>query len=491
MIEQSTFQGFEAEALFRALAGHTGIGVFVSNVAGETVFVNERWCELTGLTSEQGMGEGWRTAIHPEDVVRIEPEWAAAAAEGRDSVVEYRFVRPDGSVIWIQGFAAALHDENGTLLGWVGTCVDLTKRKHAEQALLVERELFQHAFDNAPIGMALFTPDGRWTKVNPALCELLGYEPERLLGLTYQDVTHPEDLEQSREHSRRQLEGEVDQGRIEKRFIRADGRSVWISLTSTLVRDSEGRPLHFVAQIEDVGGRRDAEQRLRRLADHDALTGLLNRRRFGEEVGQELGRIRRKGGRAALLLIDLDRFKDVNDDLGHKAGDEVLAAVARTLRRRLRATDLVARLGGDEFAVLVFGADRQGARRIADDLHDALHSEQISVAGTTIVQTASIGVLLLGPETQGRADDVIGLCDEAMYSAKRAGRDRVALAPAWSSSRALIQRRIDARNEGGPDAGLAVGGRHASPVATAAQPGVSPLRNEECLRTPDSGEAST
>ena len=204
MIEQSTFQGFEAEALFRALAGHTGIGVFVSNVAGETVFVNERWCELTGLTSEQGMGEGWRDG-YPSGGT-----WCASSQsgrlllpEGRDSVVEYRFVRPDGSVIWIQGFAAALHDENGTLLGWVGTCVDLTKRKHAEQALLVERELFQHAFDNAPVGMALFTPDGRWTKVNPALCELLGYEPERLLDLTHQDVTHPEDLEPSREHSRR------------------------------------------------------------------------------------------------------------------------------------------------------------------------------------------------------------------------------------------------------------------------------------------------
>jgi diguanylate cyclase (GGDEF)-like protein/PAS domain S-box-containing protein len=444
-IEHLTFLGFDAEELFRALAEHTAVGVFVSNVAGETVFVNERWCELTGLTSDQAIGDGWRAALHAEDAARVAPEWAAAAAEGRDSVVEYRFVRPDGTFSWIQGFAAALHDEHGTLLGWVGTCVDLTERKLAEQALVVERELFRHAFDDAPIAMALVTPDGRWAKVNLALCELLGYEPSHLLELSVEGITHQDDVTASREHRRRQLEGEVDHGRIEKRFMRADGRLVWIGLTSTLVRDSDGRPLYFVAHIEDVGDRRDAEKRLRRLADHDALTGLLNRRRFGEEVGQELGRIRRNGGRAALLLIDLDHFKSVNDDLGHKAGDEVLAAVARTLRGRLRSTDIAGRLGGDEFAVLLLGTDRPGARQIADDLHAALRSEEISVAGTTVVQTASIGVLPLGPETVGRSDDVIAVCDEAMYEAKRAGRDRVAVAPAWSSSRALLQRRIDAR----------------------------------------------
>ncbi len=429
LIDPAALLGLDAEAVFGALTGHTGVGVFVSNVAGQTVFVNDRWCELTGLTNEEALGDGWQNALHPDDVKHVAPEWEAAAAEGRDSVAEYRFVRPGGSEVWIQGFAAALHDADGQLLGWVGTCVDLTERKLAEEALRRERERFQAAFDNAPIGMALVSPDGRWLQVNPSFCELLGYDSLQLLGLSFEDITHPDDLEASREHSRRQLDDEVVQARIEKRYLRSDGRPLWVAVSSTLVRGAGGEPLHFVAQIEDIGSRRRAERRLQRLADTDPLTGLANRRRFEEELRRELHRLKKEGGESAVLLVDLDRFKEVNDRLGHKTGDDVLRRTASLLRRRLRSTDVVARLGGDEFAAIIPGAGSDRARKVARNLTAALRQNEIRLEGGAIVlATASIGLVPLGPGNPETSEAVLVAADGALYGAKRAGRDRVAAA---------------------------------------------------------------
>jgi diguanylate cyclase (GGDEF)-like protein/PAS domain S-box-containing protein len=676
----SAFQS--GEELFEALAAHTPVGIFISSAEGGCVFVNERWCELTGLTPEQALGDGWTVALHPDDAPRVNREWAEAGAHGRDSVVEYRFVRPDGSVSWIEGYAATLRDDGGRVIGWVGTCLDFTARKEADEAVaraaerfraafdnapigmalltpegrwfqvnpalcallgyseeeLLERsfvdvthpndrasslerrvrqlageapepriekryiradgevvwvavsstlvrdlsgkplytvaqiediterlrtqqalaeaeERFHRAFDQAPIGMALVTPGGRWLQVNPALCELLGYEADELTALTFQDVTHPDDIERSVEHSRQQLDGEVDSLRIEKRFIRTDGKVVWVALTSTLTRDGVGAPLHFVAQIEDVTervlaqrgleeaeerfrrafvdapigmalvgldgrwlrvnptlceitgyseeellartfkdithpddldknlenienliagttrsiriekryirasgrtvwvnvssslildadgkplhlvsqiedvtDRKRAESRLKDLAEHDALTGLLNRRRFDEELADTVLRLRRHGGNAALLLIDLDRFKLVNDTFGHKIGDDVLVAVAGTLSARLRGTDIVARLGGDEFAAVLYEADAEAAQAVAEDLAAALRSKRVGSAATGVGVTASIGIVLLDRETVGDDDDPLIAADRALYAAKNDGRNRIALA---------------------------------------------------------------
>ena len=269
-----------SEEIFRALAAHTPVGIFVSNAEGKCVYVNERWCELAGLTADQALGDGWAAALHSEDEDRVRGEWAEASEAGRDSIVEYRFKRADGSVAWIEGFASALRDGQGGVTGWVGTCLDLTARKEAEEALLGAGERFRVAFENAPIGVALLAPDGRWFQVNPALCELLGYSEEELARLTFADVTHPADLAASLERRRRQREGAADASKIEKRYLRSDGTAVWVSVSSTLVRDGAGEVLYTVAQIEDISERieaqqaqREAEERFRR-AFEDASIGM-------------------------------------------------------------------------------------------------------------------------------------------------------------------------------------------------------------------------
>jgi len=210
--------------------------------------------------------------------------------------------------------------------------------------------------------------------------------------------------------------------------VRPDGEPIWVMLSVSLVRDHDGEPLYFISQVENINDRKRVERELTRLAEHDTLTGLLNRRRFHQELERQLARARRNHDRAAVLFIDIDRFKRVNDTFGHKAGDDVLEAIAQRLVLRLRATDIIGRLGGDEFAVLLLDLDGdEDARRIADEIRTAVRSEPIRVGDTTVDVTISIGIARLGEE-DGADDHVLIAADNAMFEAKRNGRDGISLA---------------------------------------------------------------
>jgi two-component system sensor histidine kinase/response regulator len=269
-----------SEEIFRVLAAHTQLGIFVSDVDGGCVYVNDRWCELAGLRPEQALGDGWSAAIHPDDAERVLGEWAEAARTDGESIVEYRFLRPDGGVSWIQGFASPLRDAGGPVTGWVGSCLDLTPRKQGEEAAAQSSARFQIAFESAPIGVAVVALDGRWLAVNDALCELIGYSKDELLARTFTEITHPDDRAASHEDWVRHKEGNETSSRVEKRYVRSDGQIVWVAVTKTLVRDADGRMLYTVAHTENITGRRDAqrsleeaEERFRRAFD-DAPIGM-------------------------------------------------------------------------------------------------------------------------------------------------------------------------------------------------------------------------
>jgi len=305
------------------------------------------------------------------------------------------------------------------VLGGVAIFRDITPRKHAEEARRHAQERFELLFEGAPIGMALLTPDGRWVRVNPALLKITGYSSEELLAKTFQEITHPDDLSVDLEHTQRLLVGEIGDYQIEKRFFHAQGHVISATLSVSLVRDLQGKPLHFVAQIQDITERKLMEERVRHLAEHDSLTGIRNRRVFEQELAQQVRRCQRYGEQAALLTIDLDDFKRINDTHGHRVGDDLLKAIAHELGLRLRGTDLVARIGGDEFAVLLPGTSAEAAQRVAKDLARVAGECGVTVANQRIATTASVGVAAIEQSTTSY-ENVLIEADRAMYAAKDA-----------------------------------------------------------------------
>ena len=255
--------------------------------------------------------------------------------------------------------------------------------------------------------------------VNHALCDITGYTSAELIGRRFHDIAHPKDADNDVAERRRLLSGEIAAFQTEKRYFNAAGETMSALLAISLVRERDGTPLHYIVQLQDISERKHLEERLRHLADHDPLTGLRNRRLFEYDLELQVGRCQRYDENAALMLIDLDDFKDVNDSHGHRIGDEALRAVARTLTRRLRTTDLVARLGGDEFAVLLPHMDHPSAERVAADLTNVIATCVVDAGDAVLHLSGSVGFTLI--DRQARDDEQILVeADRAMYAAKRA-----------------------------------------------------------------------
>ena len=288
----------------------------------------------------------------------------------------------------------------------------------ALSALRNAQERFELVFEQAPIGMALLTPEGRLVRVNQSLLAITGYTSEELLAKSLEDITHPDDLSADLEHVRRLLAGEIRHYEIERRYFHARGHVISTMLSVSLMADRQGRPQHFIAQIQDITERKLIEERLRHLAEHDSLTGLFNRRLLERQVAMQVARCRRYGEEGTLLVIDLDSFKQVNDTYGHKVGDELLVAVATELQHRLRGTDMVARLGGDEFAVVLPGTTAEDARKVATTLGEAIASCAVTAdGGVSISVAASVGIAALDADTPG-GEAALMEADRAMYAAK-------------------------------------------------------------------------
>jgi diguanylate cyclase (GGDEF)-like protein/PAS domain S-box-containing protein len=283
---------------------------------------------------------------------------------------------------------------------------------------------FKSAFDNAPIGMALIDLNGSWLQVNDALCRITGYSDCELRATTLQSLIHPDDFELDRPFLHRLLAGQIPSYQIEKRYHHLMGHFFWVQETVSLVRDRQGHALYLITQMQDISERKKLTRHLEFLVDHDLLTGLFNRRYFEQALAHELERAARYGAPGAVLLIDLDNFKEVNDRLGHTAGDSLLKGIGGLLKHRLRLTDTFARVGGDEFAILLPHVGAEQALVVADEFVKSLGRQTAVLANQSISITASVGVALFngfGPK------DVLAYADMAMYEAKRAGRNRFVL----------------------------------------------------------------
>src|SRR5581483_426674 len=292
------------------------------------------------------------------------------------------------------------------------------------QAAAVGVQAFEHAFVHAAIGMALVDMDGRFLRVNEALCRITGYPCDQLEARSLRELSHAADVDLDAVQIARLVRGDVPSYQIERRYVHADGHELWALLTVSLVRDDRHKPLYLISQLQDISERKELEGRLEHLVDHDFLTGLLNGRHFQRALAPEVKVASRYGGGGALLLLDLDHFKDVNDQFGHKAGDDLLKTVAMELRGRIRSTDILARLGGDEFGIILPQADEERAQVVAQGIVKAVARHSATLAEQRIAVTASIGVAAFGFQTDV---EILAGADVAMYDAKAAGRNAFAV----------------------------------------------------------------
>jgi len=296
-------------------------------------------------------------------------------------------------------------------------------QRHAD-LLQESEERFRSAFDYAAIGMALVSQDGRWLQVNRSLCEIVGYSEAELLTINIEAITHSEDVADLLMQQSRLIKSQVPGYQTEKRYIHKGGHEVWTLLSVSRVRDPETHSMRFIFQIQDITDRKRAEARLVHDAFHDGLTGLPNRALFIDHLKLAVARrLRKEYALFAVLFLDLDRFKIVNDSLGHLVGDQLLMATAAKLQSCLRPGDTIARLGGDEFTILLEDLKSMNeAIYIAERIQREL-AEPLKLEDRLVFASASIGI---APSSIGyeRPEDILRDADTAMYYAKSLGGTR-------------------------------------------------------------------
>jgi diguanylate cyclase (GGDEF)-like protein/PAS domain S-box-containing protein len=380
-----TLQG--ADSFYRVLIEQMPEGAAAIRPDGTIVYANGTLADMLGLPLETVIGANLHRFVAAEGIGDL------LRAGDSERAIDVVMTAANGDPVDI---ALSVRPVEGALCV---LAVDLTQRKRDEEALRRAEERFRGAFDNAPIGIALLDPDRRVLRVNPALCTILGQPAEELLGAPL-----PLDLT---------AEGPVQ----------IDAEARWVEVSVSAI--SEGDAVQqLIVQVQDVSERRRHEEQLRHVADHDHLTGLLNRRGFETAMDTHLADAARYGTPGALILLDVDHFKYVNDSRGHEVGDRVLVAVAEALRRRLRDADVLARLGGDEFAVLLTHAEADVARTVAEAVVATVREVEVPELVGLRQLTVSAGVALVDGSDRS-VGELFSRADLAMYDAKEAGRDGV------------------------------------------------------------------
>ncbi|HEV2846730.1 MAG TPA: EAL domain-containing protein, partial [Thermoanaerobaculia bacterium] len=356
--------------------------------------------------------------LDPEDRRRWQKSIAAAEAVQSFEAPVRRY---DGSLIWVRFTVRAVRDESGEVLRYEGALEDITDRRRAEEALRASEERFRALVQNASDMICILDTEGVIRYKSPSHQRVLGRNPEEQVGQGMLEHVHPEDRHVLEEALFRLVERPGDIVTAEYRLRHRDGSWRVLESTASNLLDHPA-VAGIVLNSHDITDRKRAEEKLIHDALHDELTGLPNRALFMDRLRQSMERSRREPERlTAVLFLDLDQFKIVNDSLGHLVGDELLIQISGLLLSALRPSDTIARVGGDEFAVLLEGGrDVSDAVRVADRIHERL-SSPINLSGHEVFATASIGIAVHTPEYE-KPEDLLRDADTAMYRAKTSGR---------------------------------------------------------------------
>ena len=411
-----------SEALLREAEQAAGSGSFERDLGSGNAEYSDGMCRVLGVPPGVELTtEALLAHVHPEDRTVLMNAFEPGTDGPEPFDFEIRVTRFDGADRVVRTRGQALLGAGGRPARVAGTVQDVTDEAEARAA----RELLSNVVASSDDAILTAGLDCTITSWNRGAERLYGYSAKEAIGQPLALVAPLGRLDEDDGMRWTMCAGEpVDHLETEQR--RKDGGSITVSVTISPVRDARGAIVSQALIARDITERVRYEDRLRHLADHDQLTGLFNRRAFEQEVKRELARAGRHGLHGAVLSIDVDNFKSINDSAGHAAGDAVLAEVATVLRERLRATDVIGRLGGDEFGVLLPSVEAQEARTAAEDLVHAMRARPAAYGGKSFRTSLSVGVAPFESD-DATAGEVLVNADLAMYAAKTGGRDRVVL----------------------------------------------------------------
>jgi diguanylate cyclase (GGDEF)-like protein/PAS domain S-box-containing protein len=416
-IDQTFWAGEES---FRAMFDQAAIGVAQSDLKGGRRFVNDRLVEMLGYTREELFQLRFEDITHPDDLEADLSQYdRLLRGEIGSYTIEERFIRKDGSLIWVESTASLVRDRAGNPRRFMAMLVDMTARKEAEANLRAADRRYRQLLEELPAAIYIepFGETQPTAYISPGIEAMLGYSRDEWTAGPefWPRVMHPDDLDRVfAEHRRHTDVG--DRYSIEYRVLARDGRIVWVRDQVMVVRDLVTGEVAQHGVLIDVTDLKHAEEELSHQALHDPLTGLANRTLFQDRLRQALSAAKRSGSCLAVLLLDQDRFKEINDTYGHQVGDDVIREVSTRLRATLRASDTLARLGGDEYAILLPDADLLGATYTAAKLSYALEPP-IDLGSQRFHVGASIGIALY-PDHTDDPDALLRHADVAMYTAK-------------------------------------------------------------------------
>jgi diguanylate cyclase (GGDEF)-like protein/PAS domain S-box-containing protein len=410
------------EERFRLIVENTSEGIWRLGRDHRTLFGNARMAELLGCAVRELEGVSLLDFLPPGAADEF-ADRLRASAPGDRVLHEVDLQRKDGTELAVMIAAAVLGDAKGDYDGALVVVTDLSELRQATAMLHTVERQFQTVFERAPLGISIVGLDALITEVNDAFCLMSGYDREELVGQPSMLLMSDEDAAMTTKVVTEALvENQRSHVSVEHRLVRADGTVRWVLSDTSIVHGDDGTPLFTVTLTADVTERKLFEEHLAHEASHDPLTGLPNRAMLRELLEQAAARTHRHEGTLAVMFVDLDHFKQVNDVLGHAAGDDVLIEAANRIRSSLRLGDVVARYGGDEFVVLCEDAGEEaGSLTIADRIRETMNTPFI-IDGIVTGVGASVGIAL----SDGSDDiDVLLECaDKALYQAKRGGRDR-------------------------------------------------------------------
>lgn len=420
-----------SEARYRGLFENVIDGVYISSKDGELITANPALVDMLGYTSVEDLKSAGSTSILYVNPIDRERVFARLEAEGFVKNFEYRLRCKDGKEIVVLENARAVYDDAGKIVAHEGTITDITDRKHAETRVFEEKERAQVTLQSIGDGVITTDAEGKVDYINPVATELTGWDMRAARGKPVADI-----MTIINEHTRATVENPVIRCLKDGRVITLAENSILITRKSDEVpiqdsaapiRDRIGNIIGSVMVFHDTSKETRLFRQLSYQASHDAITGLINRREFENRLVESFDTLRSNPEQThALLYLDLDQFKVVNDTFGHTAGDELLRQLTETVQSQIRSTDVFARLGGDEFGILLERCDEKRALIVAEAIRSSVEGYRFEWQDSFTTIRASIGVVMVTSEEESAAS-LLSSADVACYSAKDMGRNQVHL----------------------------------------------------------------